>query len=85
MDRAKVLVAVGSVVLIAGLLMPAVFVNETRECVEYNLPDEPGPGCEEYVGERDVSANPLRLPTILAGFVVGTVGASLWGLDLREE
>jgi len=85
MDRAKILVVVGSVLLIAGLLMPAVFVNETQECVEFNLPDEPGPACEQYVNNRDVSANPLRLPTILAGFVVGTVGVSLWGIDFREE
>ncbi|MDB2294327.1 hypothetical protein PM085_19125 [Halorubrum ezzemoulense] len=85
MDRAAVLVAVGSVLLIAGLLMPTVLISESRECMELNPPSESPPACEEYVTNDEVSPNQFRFPTILTGFVVGVVGVSLWGLDISGD
>lgn len=80
MRRGPILLGVGVFLFVVGLMMPVVFTSDTTHCVEHDI-DGDDVTCERTAERTSASGNPLRLPTIATGFVVGVVGVSIWGMD----
>lgn len=68
-SNAKIMLAVGVVLLVSGAVMPSTSTETLRVC-----PDEPCSSSERVSVEREVK-NTMKIPLVVGGVVLTIVGA----------